>query len=162
MKIDPRSTATQADLEEQFKLLIQIRDAVSAANNGVRTIRNVKAQVADRAKRAGNASLGAALVSRISAVEARAVLGAEPRRAGHAQLSDQAERPARLAVLWHRERRTAKPTAQQYEVFKLLNGQLDEQLKTLKSALDNDLPKLNAELAKGKLPAIVASTVEMP
>ena len=56
-----------------------------------------------------------------------------------------------------RNRRRSK-----YEVFKLLNGQLEEQLKTLNGALGNDLPKLNAELAKVKLPAIVAEYGEIP
>jgi small-conductance mechanosensitive channel len=161
LKLDPRTTATQADLEEQFALLIQIRDAVSAANNGVRTIRNVKAQVADRAKRAGNASLGAALVSKISAVEAR--LYSVQNRAGQDMLNYPIQLNDQLGSLYYGVAATdAKPTAQQVEVFKLLNGQLDEQLKTLKGALDGELAKLNAELAKAKLPAIVPSTVEMP
>ena len=40
-----RSTATEADLVEKFKLLTKIRDTVSSANNAVRTVRNVRYQV---------------------------------------------------------------------------------------------------------------------
>ena len=161
VKIDPRTTATQADLEEQFKLLIQIRDAVSEANNGVRTIRSVKAQVADRAKRTGNANFGAALVAKISAVEAR--LYSVQNRAGQDMLNYPIQLNDQLGSLYYGIGATdAKPTAQQYEVFKLLDGQLAEQMKSLKSALDGELPKINAELGKAKLPAIVPSTEQMP
>jgi hypothetical protein len=48
---DPRSTATDADLQQQFQLLIQIRDKVTEANNGVRTVRNMRWQVGDRTDR---------------------------------------------------------------------------------------------------------------
>jgi len=48
---DPRTTATDADLREQFDFLMRIRDKTSQANDAVKTIRNVKAQLADRAKR---------------------------------------------------------------------------------------------------------------
>jgi len=159
VKVDPRATATQADLEEQFKLLIRIRDAVSEANNGVRTIRSVKAQVADRATRSSNASLGAALVTKISAVEAR--LYSVQNRAGQDMLNYPIQLNDQLGSLYYGiAAADSKPTAQQYEVFKLLDSQLAAQLKTLKDAMDNDLPKLNAELAKAKLPAIVPSLKE--
>jgi hypothetical protein len=74
---DPRVTATQANLQEQFNFLIKIRDRTSDANNAVRTIRNVKAQLADRAKtmpadRAAAFRTSAdALAARLSAIEAQ-------------------------------------------------------------------------------------------
>jgi hypothetical protein len=45
---DPRTTATTADLQAQFEFLIQVRDKTSEANNAVRTIRNVRAQIEER------------------------------------------------------------------------------------------------------------------
>ncbi|MHB1312946.1 MAG: VPS10 domain-containing protein, partial [Gemmatimonadaceae bacterium] len=51
---------TDADLQAQFALAIRIRDKVSEANQAVIDIRNVKAQVADREKKAGDARLKAA------------------------------------------------------------------------------------------------------
>src|ERR1041385_9206515 len=56
---DPRTQASQADLDAQYEFLIKVRDKTSEANNAVRTIRNVKAQLAERRKRA--AGKGAAL-----------------------------------------------------------------------------------------------------
>src|SRR5437868_624414 len=48
---DPRTTASDADLREQFDLLMRIRDKTSQANDAVKTIRNLKAQLADRSKK---------------------------------------------------------------------------------------------------------------
>ena len=61
--IDPRSGATQADLDEQFHFLIQIRDKTSEANNAVRTIRNLEG-ADDRAGEAAPAARAAALKQR--------------------------------------------------------------------------------------------------
>src|SRR6202022_5061673 len=48
---DPRSTATDADLREQFDFLMRIHDKTTQANDAGKTIRNVKAQLADRSKK---------------------------------------------------------------------------------------------------------------
>ena len=44
VKNDPRSTARQADLEEQFNLAMKVRDKTSAANDMVIQIRVLKNQ----------------------------------------------------------------------------------------------------------------------
>jgi hypothetical protein len=49
---DPRVTATEADLQQQFELLLRIRDRVTAANDAVRRIREVREQVTASAARA--------------------------------------------------------------------------------------------------------------
>ena len=50
---DPRSPASEADLQEQFALALQIRDKTTEANDAVRTIRNVKGQLRQRQSEAG-------------------------------------------------------------------------------------------------------------
>jgi photosystem II stability/assembly factor-like uncharacterized protein len=52
---DPRTTATAAELKEQFDFLMRIRDKTSQANDAVKTIRNVKAQLMDRSKKINGA-----------------------------------------------------------------------------------------------------------
>jgi hypothetical protein len=47
LKKDPRSSATQADLEEQFNFLIDVRDKLSEANQAVIDIRKVRGQIND-------------------------------------------------------------------------------------------------------------------
>src|SRR5213082_3523090 len=49
---DPRVKATQAELQQQFDLLVRIRDRVSAADDAVQQVRDVKEQIDAAAKRA--------------------------------------------------------------------------------------------------------------
>ncbi|MEK6610998.1 MAG: glycosyl hydrolase, partial [Gemmatimonadota bacterium] len=58
---DPRVTATQADLAQQFALLIRIRDRVGAANDAVTRIRDLKTQLDGASQRAGALSDSAAI-----------------------------------------------------------------------------------------------------
>src|SRR5205823_2497276 len=50
--MDPRVKATQDDLQKQFDLLVRIRARVSAADDAVQQIRDVKEQIDAAAKRA--------------------------------------------------------------------------------------------------------------
>jgi hypothetical protein len=163
LKNDPRSTASQKDLEEQFALQIKIRDAVSAANNGVRTIRNVKAQMAARVKQSGDANLRDrtnALAAKLSTVEAQ--LYSVQNRAGQDMLNYPIKLNDQLGSLYNTvSSADGKPTAQSYEVFKELNTALDKQLAALKQALDSDLPGINSKLSDLKLAPIVPGTADL-
>jgi photosystem II stability/assembly factor-like uncharacterized protein len=69
---NPMFAATDADLRAQFNLAMQIRDKVSEANNAVITIRDLKAQIADRLGKSQDAALrarGEKLTADLSAVE---------------------------------------------------------------------------------------------
>lgn len=69
---NPMFAATDADLRAQFNLAMQIRDKVSEANNAVITIRDLKAQIADRLAKSPDANLktvGDKLTADLSAVE---------------------------------------------------------------------------------------------
>ena len=48
---DPRVDATQADLQAQFDLLIQIRDRLSETNRAINTLRNVRDQTEEWVRR---------------------------------------------------------------------------------------------------------------
>jgi hypothetical protein len=54
-----------------------------------------------------------------------------------------------------------KPTAQEYEVFKELNAQLQKQIAAMNQALGADLSAVNSELARLKQPAIVPGTADL-
>ena len=70
---NPRYTdVTDADLQAQFDLAIQIRDKTSEANNAVIQIRNLKSQVADRLSKSPDPALkkaGDGLTSALSETE---------------------------------------------------------------------------------------------
>ena len=72
VKRHPLQSATDADLQAQFDLAIQIRDKTSEANNAVIQIRRIKDEVKDRLSKSPDARLKAAgdtLTANLSAVE---------------------------------------------------------------------------------------------
>ncbi|HEY1951924.1 MAG TPA: glycosyl hydrolase [Gemmatimonadaceae bacterium] len=162
---DPRSTATDADLKEQFDLLLRIRDETSQANDAVRTIRNVKTQLADRSRKIAGPRATAFtqaandLSGRLSAIEA------EIYQVKNQSSQDPLNYPIRLnnkiaALAGVVGGVDAKPTSQSYTVFADLSSQLDRQLQAMRGALIV-LPALNATLRESNLQPIVPSTEEL-
>ena len=162
---DPRSEATQADLDEQFAFATKIRDRTTEANNAVRTIRNVKAQLKDRLARAAGAGkialekLTTPLVDQLSAVEAEVYQ--VKNRSGQDPLNYPIKLNNQIAALLGVVSAEARPTAQSYEVFKVLSAALDAQMAKLKALLDGSLGGVNAELGRQSLGAVVPSTDEL-
>jgi hypothetical protein len=151
---------TDADLQEQFSLAMQVRDKVSQANAAVVRIRDLKTQVSDRvaalrAKEKGrNAPLavldGERLIGKLTTVEG------EIYQYRNQSSQDPLNYPIKLnnklaALQGVVEGGDGKPTEQSYAVFKDLSGRLDVQLAKLDTIVKTDLPALNKELAKKKM-----------
>ena len=162
---DPRSTATDADLKEQFDFLMRIRDKTSQANDAVKTIRNLKSQLADRAKRmpadkrAAFSSVANDLSNKLSAVEG------EIYQVRNQSSQDPLNYPIKLnnkiaALSGVVGGTDAKPTAQSYTVFNDLSAQLDLQLSAMHAALVA-LPSINEALKTTGLQPIVPSTEQI-
>jgi hypothetical protein len=162
---DPRAGASQADLDAQYAFLVQVRDKTTEANNAVRTIRNVKAQLADRrAKATGRGAaldrLATALETQLSAVEEE--IYQVKNRSGQDPLNYPIKLNNQLAALAGvAGSAEARPTAQSYEVFKVLSEQLDAQLKRLNELLGSGLAGVNAELARLNLEKVTPGTAEL-
>jgi len=163
---DPRSTSTLADYQEQFRFLVRVRDTVSAANNAVRTVRNVRFQVDDRgAKIAGKPQaaeyqrLSGQLMERLGAAE-RDIYQVR-NQSGQDPLNYPIKLNNKIAALAGVASGEYRPTKQTYVVFDSLTTDLRERLTTVKSSLDEFLPKINALLKAVGLEAIVPSTVEL-
>ena len=157
---DPRTDATQADLVAQHRFLLQIRDAVSEANNAVRTIRNVKHQLNERsADSASFATMAADFARQLSAVEEE--LYQVRNRSGQDPLNYPIKLNNKIAALTgHVASAEGPPTEQSKQVFALLDKDLDAHLATLKRTMDTMLPQVNARLRAAGQPAIVPSTDE--
>jgi photosystem II stability/assembly factor-like uncharacterized protein len=162
---DPRSAASDADLREQFDFLMRIYARTSQANDAVKMIRSVKAQLADRTKKmpadksAAFSSVAKSLTDRLSAVES------EIYQVKNQSSQDPLNYPIRLnnkiaALSGVVGGTDAKPTSQSYTVFNDLSSQLDRQLSTIRGALII-LPAINASLKAAGLPPIVTSTEEI-
>ena len=155
---DPRTKATQADLIAQYKLLMQVRDRTTDANDAVRTVRWVRAQLADRMKdmnatdSAEFKPLAAALDAKITEVEAEVYQvknqsGQDPL---NYPIKVNNQIAAMAGVIGSTE---AKPTKQSVEVFGLLTKELEGYLVELRKAWKDLLPPVDAYLTKkGKKP----------
>jgi hypothetical protein len=159
---DPRISATQQDLEAQFALLMKIRDTLSAANNAVKTIRNVKYQIDERKAKAPKsfASAAAPFVAHLSVIEDS--IYQTKNRSGQDPLNYPIRLNNKIAALGGTVASADfRPTDQSYVVFDTLTTKLDTQLAALHRALTADLPKLNAILAKAGQPEIIPRPVEL-
>ncbi|HET7456050.1 MAG TPA: glycosyl hydrolase [Gemmatimonadaceae bacterium] len=166
---DPRSSATDADLRAQFAFLVKIRDRVSEANDAVKTIRNVRAQLEDREKQLG--AKGATDLARFKTVSSQLTgqLGAveqEIYQVRNQSSQDPLNYPIKLnnrisALAGVVGGADARPTDQSYAVFNGLSAELDKQLAAMKHTMTDLLPQANAVLKSAGLAAIVPSTAEI-
>ncbi|MEO6445493.1 MAG: glycosyl hydrolase, partial [Gemmatimonadaceae bacterium] len=163
---DPRSTATNADLLEQFRLLIAIRDKTTDANNAVRMVRNMRYNVDDRSgKLAGTPAqefntIASGMMTTITSAE----------REVYQTRNESGQDPLNFPIRLNNEiagvasfvgQGEYRPTKQSYQVFEELKVELDRQLKAIKSSMDLNLPKLNAILRAAGLQELKPSTEEI-
>ncbi len=162
IKADPRSTATPAGIQAQFALLMQIHDRFSAANDAVKTIRNVTYQIrTDSAAGAAFVTAAAPVVDHMSAIERR--LYQVKNQSGQDPLNFPIMLNNKIASLAGTVASAdGRPTGPSYAVFRVLSAQLDTQLVALKAVLATDIPKLNAMLRAAGQPEIVPRAVEPP
>jgi len=166
VKKDPRGTATDADLQEQFRLLIAIRDKTTEANNAIRMVRNMRWNVNDRSgkltgDKAGEfKSIATTMMGELTSAEQ------EVYQTKNESNQDPLNFPIKLnneiaGVATFVGQGEYRPTKQAYQVFDELKVELDKQLKALKSSMDNNLPKLNAILRAAGLEELKPSTEEI-
>jgi photosystem II stability/assembly factor-like uncharacterized protein len=151
---------TDADLQREFELAMQIRDTVSKANQAVVLVRGIKPQIKDRvnkldSKTGPTAKALEALEQTLTAVEVQVY-----------QVKNQSfEDPLNFPIMLNNkiaslqgivESSDTKPTDQTYEIFKMLSGRLDEQMNKLDTAVQKDLPRVNQMLQRQRLAPIEA------
>jgi hypothetical protein len=162
---DPRSEATNADLVEQVRFALQVRDRITEANEGVITIRNLKRDMTDRAPQMSGTASFAPLVKTfadsLSAVEdslyqTKNQSGQDPLNFP-IRLNDQLG--GLMSFIASGERR---PPKQAYEVYAVLGTKLDKEIARLNRIIAADLPKVNAMLKSAGKAEIVRSKVEPP
>jgi hypothetical protein len=160
--IDPRLIAdgiTEADLLEQFKLSLRVRDKVSEANQAVIDIRSLREQINQRMQKVTGRrkdeiqKLADAVLIPLTAVEEEAYQVRN--RSGQDPLNYPIKLNNKIAALSGViESADNKPTNQSVEVFNELSAQLDAQLAKMKETLGKQLPALNAALKRERLDAV--------
>jgi hypothetical protein len=138
---------SDADLQAQFDLAMQIRDKTSEANNAVIQIRSIKSQVDDRLGKSQDARLktaGDALKKNVSAVEEE--IYQVRNQSGQDPLNFPIKLNNRLASLFSVVTRgEGRPIGSAAPIFKSLAAELKVQTDRLAKALSTDLAAFNTE-----------------
>jgi photosystem II stability/assembly factor-like uncharacterized protein len=162
---DPRSKATQAELDEQFAFLMRVRDETTKANDAVKLVRSVRSQLTDRAGKLPEAQRPG-FKAKTDSLDA--VLGAAEREIYQVENrsgQDPLNYPIRLnnkiaALAGVASSADARPTNQTREVFRILTEQLDVQVRRIRGALDRSLPGINAQLRSAGLAPVTTTVPE--
>ncbi len=155
---DPRTTATAADLQAQFDFLIQVRDKTSEANNAVRTIRNVRAQIEERVTAVPRLRRNAdALLRALAAVEE------EIYQVKNQSSQDPLNFPIKInnkiaALSGVAASGPYRPTDQTIAVYNEVSAMLKVQTDRLEKILREDLERFNRQLRSARQQPIVPST----
>jgi len=161
VKEDPRVKYTTADLQRQFDLLVQIRDRLSAANDAVTRIREVRGQIETVVGHArgqpGARDIGSqadSLKSKLGAIEEE--IYQVKNQSGEDPLNFPIRLNNRISALASVVGSAdAPPTDQAVSVFTALSGLLQAQLDRLKAVLETDLPAFNTLVKSKDLPAVI-------
>ena len=156
LKMDSRDMVSQADLEQQFQMAVRVRDQVSAANEMVITIRQIKQELLDRSKKSrdeSTESASASLRDQLSTIEEE--LYQVRNRANEDPLNFPIKLNNMLAALARSiETGDRRPTDQTLEVEKELTGRLDKVHAQYDKALKVDVTKFNVLMQQQKLSPI--------
>jgi hypothetical protein len=154
---DPRTTASAADLKAQYDFAMSVHDKLSEVNEQITRVRDVRKQLVDIKKRAGDnkAIVTAAtdLDKKMTAVEEALY------QTKNKSSQDPLNYPIRLNDKLAGVGDSAlsgftAPTAQQMAVRDALVTQINAELAKLKSVWDTDLPALNKMVKESPVPAI--------
>jgi photosystem II stability/assembly factor-like uncharacterized protein len=146
LRIDPRVTASQADLEAQFALGRQICDRISVLHTAINRLRRIRQQVEEWRKRSEEnlaiVQAATALEEKLTAIENQLV------QTGAKTGNDRLRLPGRLntkliGLISVVNCADAKPPQQAYRVFDHLSAQVDQQLALLDGVLGDDLVAFN-------------------
>ena len=158
---DPRSEASDADLDEQLGLLIRLREEISETNDRIDELRRVRRQVREwvaRAEATGGAGgvvdSGRALVERLDDIESRLVATWQTTERGQmgTPLPKLAEALATLVSVV--ESADSAPTKSSYEVFDHLSARVAHETESLREVIDRDIPAFVALLRENGVPDI--------
>jgi hypothetical protein len=156
---DPRIKATLADWQEQARVALQIRDRFSEANDAVKEIRRVKAELADRASKMPAAQKGAYEAMQASFARALSEVEDSLYQTKNRSGQDPLNYPIRLnnrigALMGVVSSADGRPTQQTYDVYKVVQTELTRELTKMRKVLTDNLPKINELLRANGLKPI--------
>ena len=162
--LDPRMKAVKIDdLQKQFALAMQVRDANTDDHRAVNQIRQLRSELTALRRRIENDPSLKTVVAQLDALDKKMtpveeeliqvnMKGSEANLAFPNKLNEQLDSFSSSV-----QAGDAAPTQQQYEVFKMLRGQLDQQLAAWKQILASDVPAFNQLVKGNNVPALYLS-----
>jgi hypothetical protein len=161
--IDPRAKGAELGLQKEFELAVQVNDRISQLHQAVNEIRDLGSQIQSLHKRFGDdqrlkPALDAAdeLKKKMSAIEEQLIQvnmkSSEGTLAFPTMLNESFDTFSHVI-----DGADAVPTQPQLDVFKMLNGRLDEQLKKWAQIKTEEMPKIGVLIKQVDLPALSVS-----
>jgi hypothetical protein len=157
----PRLKVTQADLQKQFDLLLKIRDKMTATDDAINQMRDLREQIGIINKRLKNdpraktvADAGKTLDKKMTDVE-EALIQTKA-KSGQDVLNFPIRLNNQMAALGGVvESADSAPTQQSYEVFEMLSKAIDEQVAKWKSIVASDVKAYNDLVKQQDVPALM-------
>jgi photosystem II stability/assembly factor-like uncharacterized protein len=146
---DPRSAATQADLEAQFQFLLEARDKLTETHDAIRRIREVRAQLDDMRKRLRKDEERKPVVAAAKELDKKMTEVEEALyQTKNRSRQDPLNFPVRLndklnAVAGSVALGDNRPSAQALQVKSELTAAIDAELAKLRAIWDGDLVRFN-------------------
>ena len=159
--LDPRAKNVKPeDLQKQFELAMQVNDANSDLHRAVNQIRTMRGELKGLQQRFENdprmkplLDHAATLDKKMAPVEEQLIQvnmkGSEANLAFPNMLNEQFDSLSAIV-----QAGDGAPTQQQYEAFKSLRGQLDQQLAAWKQIMASDVPAFNDFIKGINIPAL--------
>ena len=159
---DPRSTASQDDLQAQFDLSMQIRDKLSELNTGLNSLRAIRSQAEGWVERSKDSKQGKEIEAAAASLNAK--LGAVEEQLIQVKANSPKDTLNVPVMLNSKLGRVAgavssadtRPTQQAYDAFADLTGRIAQQLATLKQIMETDVSAFNAKVRAASLDPVSA------
>ena len=160
IKKDPRSSATNEDLQAQYDFLVEVREKLTETHTAIKKVRDVRTQLESFSKRIGDdedykdlREQAKKLNEDMSKIEKE--LYQTKNQSGQDPLNYPIKLNNRLsALVGVVAGGDNAPTAQAVEVRDELVGLIDEQLTELNKIFDSGITEFNDAVANAMVPAI--------
>ncbi|MBA3650510.1 MAG: glycosyl hydrolase [Chthoniobacterales bacterium] len=162
LAMDPRLKGAEEGMRKSFELSMKVNERFSQLHQAINEIRETKSQLDSFRKHAAKEArlkpaLDAAddMEKKMSAVEEKLLQVNMKSSEGNLvypnQLNEEFYTFSKVVEA------DAAPTQPQLEVFKILNGRLDEQLKAWSQIKSEEVPKVNGLIKQADLPALTVA-----
>ena len=162
---DPRLATTPEDYAAQFELMLRIRNKVSEGNETVIAIRDLRDQLAARAKPLSARTeweplceAAEELIDKLTQVEEALIQPGLTERSGEL---DSIHFPIRLtskleALGYHVARSDDRPTAQAYVLYDDLAARIDTQIARYRELVEGEVEAFNRLMKRADIPTIIS------